>query len=89
MQAADGTLTWDLWMDFQAVDAGGLTAALVEHARPGVTVEAGQYLVVGSDDSELAVARVESVEPSVLVYAVVLTGPPTEHLRLIGTSGTA
>ncbi len=63
MKAEDGTLTWDLWIDFQAEDADGLTPALVEHARPGTSLEAGTYVLVGSDDSELAVARVVSIEP--------------------------
>ena len=40
----DGTLTWDLWTDFQAQDEDGLTPALVEHARPGIDVEVGKYL---------------------------------------------
>ena len=62
MKSEDGTLTWDLWIDFQAQDEDGLTPALVEHARPDVSVEAGRYLLVGSDDSELAVARISSVE---------------------------
>jgi len=89
VKADDGTLTWDLWIDFQAEDADGLTPALVEHARPGVTVEAGRYLVVGSEDSELAVARVVSVEPNGVVYARVLPGPAGEHLHLVGDSSAA
>jgi hypothetical protein len=89
MKLEDGTLTWDLWIDFQAQDADGLTPALVEHARPGVTVAAGTYLLVGSDDSELAVARIVSVEPDGLVYARVLPGPASEHLHLVGSSSAA
>ena len=37
----DGTLTWDLSIDFQTQDEDGLTPALVDHARPGVDVDAG------------------------------------------------
>ena len=89
MKADDGTLTWDLWIDFQAEDADGLTPALVEHTRPGVALSAGAYVLVGSEDSELAVARVVSVEPDGLVYTRVLPGPASEHLHLVGTSGAA
>ena len=89
MKAEDGTLTWDLWIDFQAEDETGLTPALVDHARPGVTVEAGQHLLVGSDDSELAVARVVSVEPDGVVYTEVLPGPADEHLDLLRRSSAA
>jgi hypothetical protein len=85
----DGTLTWDLWIDFQAEDADGLTPALAEHARPGVALDPGTYVVVGSEDSALAVARVVSVEPSGLVYTRVLPGPASEHLHLLGTSSAA
>ena len=84
MKAADGSLTWDLWIDFHGEDADGLTSALIEHARPGVKVEAGCHLLVGSDDSELAVARVVSVEPNGLVYTRVLPGPASEHLDRLG-----
>lgn len=85
MKLKDGSLTWDLWIDFQAQDADGLTRALMD-ARPGVTVEAGTYLLVGSDDSELAVARIVSVEPDGIVYTRVLPGPAREHLHLLGSS---
>lgn len=89
MKAEDGTLTWDLWIDFQAEDEDGLTPALVEHARSGVTVEAGHYLIVGSDDSELAVAKVVSVDTNGVVYAKVLPGPASEHLHLVQGSSAA
>ena len=89
MKCEDGTLTWDLWIDFQAQDEDGLTPALVEHARPGVEVEAGRYLLVGSDDSELAVARIVSVDPDGVVQTRVLPGPAAEHLHLVGTSSAA
>ena len=83
MKAMDCSLTWELWLDFHAQDADGLTSALLEHFRPGVTVEAGSYLLVGSDDSELAVARVVSVEPDGVVYTRVLPGPASEHLDML------
>jgi hypothetical protein len=40
--------------------------------------------LVGSDDSELAVARVVSIEPNGVVYTHVLPGPASEHLDLLG-----
>jgi hypothetical protein len=89
MKSRDGALTWDLWIDIQAQDEGGLTPALVEHARPDVSVEAGRYLLVASDDSELAVARIISVEPDGVVQTRVLPGPASEHRHLVGTSSAA
>jgi hypothetical protein len=52
-------------------------------------VEAGRYLLVGSDDSELAVARIVSVDPDGVVQTRVLPGPAAEHLHLVGTSSAA
>ena len=89
MKAEDGTLTWDHWIDFQAEDADGLTPALVEHASPGTTLEAGMFVLVGSDDSDVAVARVVSVESDGLVYTRVLPGPASEHLHLVGATSAA
>jgi hypothetical protein len=89
MKAEDGTLTWDLWIDFQAEDGDGLTPALAEHARPGINLEAGTYVLVGSDDSDVAVARVVSVESDGLVYTRVLPGPASEHLHLVGATSAA
>jgi hypothetical protein len=66
----------------------GLTSALLDHVRPGVVIEVGRYLVVGSEDSEVAVAQVTSVEPNGIVHVRVLPGPATEHLHhLSATSG--
>ncbi len=84
MKTAVGSLTWDLWLDFHAQDANGLTSALLEHARPGVNVEAGRYVLVGSDDSEFAEARVVSIGPTDIVSTRVLPGPASEHVDLLG-----
>jgi hypothetical protein len=54
-----------------------------------VTVEAGHYLIVGSDDSELAVAKVVSVGTNGVVYVKVLPGPASEHLNLVQGSSAA
>jgi len=89
MKAEDGTLTWDLWIDFQAEDTDGLTPALVDQARPGIILEAGMHVLVGSDDSQLAVARVVSVESDGVVYTRALPGSASEHLHLVGASGAA
>ena len=89
MKSDDGTLTWDLWIDFQSQEEDGLTPALIEHARSGVIVEVGRHLLVGSDDSELAVARVVSVEPDGLVRTWVLPGPAADHSHLIGETSAA
>jgi hypothetical protein len=89
MRTEDGSLTWDLWIDFHTRDTDDFTSTLLEYARPGIAVEVGTYLLVGSDDSELAVARIVSVEPNGLVYTRVLPGPASEHLHLLGASSAA
>jgi hypothetical protein len=86
VRADDGTLTWDLWIDFQAQDEDGLTPALVEHARAGASLEPGRYVLVGSEDSELAVARIVSIDPDGVVHTRVLPGPAAEHLHLLGSN---
>ena len=54
-----------------------------------MTVEAGRHLIVGSDDSELAVAKVISVGAKGIVYVKVLPGPASEHLHLVQRSSAA
>ena len=56
---------------------------------PASTWRSANIFLVGSDDSELAVARIVSVGPDGVVQTRVLLGPAAEHLYLVGTSSTA
>lgn len=76
-------MNYDLWIDYQMKRGDGLTPALVDHARPGVELRAGEYVVVGAEDAEPAVAEVVEVRDDGVVLVRVLDGPASAHLDLI------
>jgi hypothetical protein len=76
-------MTWDLWIDYQARAADGLTPTLARFARPGVSLEVGSFVVVGADDAEPAVAEVVEVRVDGVVMLRVLPGPAADHLELL------
>lgn len=78
--------TWDLWVDFQQGDADGLTPTLARFARPGVELRPGAFVLVGSEDSELAVAEIVKVINDGVVLTRVLQGPAEDHLALLDGS---
>jgi hypothetical protein len=79
-------MTWDLWIDFQTRESSGLTPTLAEYARPGVELRPGAYVLVGSEDSELAVAEIVEVREDGVVFTRVLPGPAQDHLDLLSAS---
>ena len=76
-------MMWDLWIDYQARGADGLTPTLARFARPGVRLEVGAFVVVGADDAEPAVAEVVEVRDDGIVMLRVLPGPASDHLQLL------
>ena len=54
----------DLWVDFHRIDEDGLTLANARHARAGLNLFPGAYVVVGDDDCEPAVAKVVEFDPA-------------------------
>lgn len=82
-------MTWDLWIDFHQRNAEGLTPALAEYARPGIELRPGAFVIVGSEDSELAVAEIIEIRPDGVVMTRVLPGPAREHLHLLTESPSA
>jgi hypothetical protein len=52
-----------LWVDFHRVDAEGLTHAHLDDASAGRRIDPGQYIVVGDEDADSAVAHVVDVDP--------------------------
>ncbi|MGH9054867.1 MAG: hypothetical protein ACRDYY_03195 [Acidimicrobiales bacterium] len=76
-------MTWDLWIDYQARRADGLTPTLARFARPGVRLEVGGFVVVGADDAEPAVAEMVEVRDDGVVIVRVLPGPAADHLGLL------
>ena len=79
-------ITWDLWIDYQAKQPGGLTPTLARFAHPGVVIEVGRYVVVGADDAEPAVAEIVEVRDDGVVLVRVLPGPASGHLELVAAS---
>ena len=74
---------WDLWVDFHRVDAAGLTHANVRHASAGVRFEEGQFIVVGDDDADPAVAQVIELGREGVVLLRVLPGHADLHRQLL------
>ena len=79
---------WDLWVDFHRTDSEGLTHAHVDDLTASAAVHAGQYLVVGDEGADPAVAQIVSVEPDGVLVLRVLPGPAETHRELL-TSGHA
>lgn len=82
-------MTWDLWIDYQARRADGLTPTLARFARPGVSVEVGDFAVVGADDAEPAVAEVVEVRADGVILVRVLPGPASAHLERLSAERAA
>ena len=76
-------MSYDLWIDFNARESGGLTPTLAEYARPGLKLRKGAYVVVGSEDSEPAVGEIAEVADDGVVLVRVLPGPASDHLDLV------
>lgn len=67
--------TWDLWLDYHRRDADGLTHGNVRNARPGVVLVAGERIVVGNEDADVAMAEVARIDDNGVVLVRVLPGP--------------
>ncbi len=76
---------WDLWVDFHRVDADGLTHAHVDDLTAGVESHTGDYLVVGDEDADPAVAQVVSVAADGVILVCVFPGHADLHRELLGT----
>jgi hypothetical protein len=79
-------MDWDLWVDYHRTDGAGLTHANARHLPPGRTLTVGEYLVVGNEEADPAVAEVVSVDPDGILLVRVLPGPAEDHLHLTGRS---
>jgi hypothetical protein len=79
-------MDYDLWVDFQRMQDDGRLLARARNARPGLTIIAGMYLVVGCEDSRPAVARVLTVTADGSLELQVLPGPVDLHRDLLPSS---
>lgn len=80
------TMAWDLRVDFHRVDADGLTHAHVDDLSEGIEPQADDYLVVGDDDADPAVAQVVSVDADGVILVRVLPGHADLHRELLGNA---
>ncbi len=76
-------MTYDMWVDFQRVQDDGRLLTRTRNARPGLTITAGMYLLVGCEDAEPAVAQVVAVTADGSVELQVLPGAARDHLALL------
>ncbi|MGH9188976.1 MAG: hypothetical protein ACRD0Q_02915 [Acidimicrobiales bacterium] len=74
-------MDWDLWVDYHRHDAAGLTHASTRDTE--IELVAGEYIVVGNEEADPAVAEVVSIDERGVVLVRVLPGPADEHIGLV------
>jgi imidazolonepropionase-like amidohydrolase len=74
-------MSWDLWVDYHRIDEHGLTHTNQRNAN--VELRIGDFVVVGNEEADPAVAEVMAVEPDGTVLVRVLPGPVDQHLHLV------
>jgi hypothetical protein len=72
----------ELWVDDHQEYEPGVVHAHLRHARVPVDPQPGDYLVVGDDEIEPALARVISRDPSGALRLHLLPGPAASHREL-------
>jgi len=78
-------MTWDLWLDYQRIDADGLTHGNVRNGARGVELSPGRFVIVGNEEADPAVAQVVRVEGRGVVLVRVLPGSVGDRLHLLST----
>lgn len=78
-------MRWDLWIDYHRRDADGLTHAHLDDAAPGTQLTPGNFIVVGNEEADLAVAEVISQAANGVVLVRVLPGSVEDHRHLLKT----
>ncbi len=76
-------MQWDLQVDFHRIDENGLTLAHTDDLRPGVHLRQGDYVVVGDEDAEPAVAVVTELDDDGFMRLRVLPGPASQYPDLL------
>jgi hypothetical protein len=76
------TLAWDLWVDYHRTDGDRLTHTNLRDVESGIVLGVGDYVVVGNEEADPAVAEVVSIDARGIVLVRVRPGPADEHLHL-------
>ena len=69
---SDEPATFDLWVDFMRMCDDGTLTASAENMRPGLHVNVGDVIIVGSEDSIPAEAQVVRLDISGRIVVSVL-----------------
>jgi hypothetical protein len=72
----------ELWVDDHQEYEPGVVHAHLRHARVPIDPQPGDYLVVGDDEIEPALAKVISRDESGTLRLRMLPGPATSHREL-------
>jgi hypothetical protein len=59
-----GVRNWRLWIDYHRTDAEGLTHGNIRNVAPGTKLVVGDYILVGNEEADPAVAEVVHVGPN-------------------------
>jgi hypothetical protein len=79
------SVIWDLWIDYQRIDAEGLTHGNVRNGAPGVELSPGRFVIVGNEDADCAVGEIVRVDGRGVVLVRVMPGSVGDHLHLFAT----
>lgn len=80
-------MPYDIWVDFQRMQDDGRLLARARNARPGLTIIAGRYVLIGCEDAESAAAHVLAVSADGAIELQVLPGAASDHHSLLQSDG--
>jgi hypothetical protein len=80
---------WDLWLDYHRRDTDGFTHGNVRNARADVELVPGQYIVVGNEEADSAVAEVVQIQDNGVVLVRVLPGSVEDNRAVLDTLPSA
>jgi hypothetical protein len=78
-------MAWDLWVDYHRRDSDGLTHGNLRNVRSEFGLTSGQYVVVGNDEADPAVAEVVRIEDNGIVLVRVLPGSVDDNRAELNT----
>jgi hypothetical protein len=70
-------------LDYHRVASGGLTRARVSDVRPGIRISQWDYVVVGDEDAEPAVAQVVEISEDGAILLRVLDGSVVDNAHFL------
>jgi hypothetical protein len=77
------TVNWELWLDYHRIDDDGLTHTNVRNLERQTPLSVGEFVTVGNEEADPAVAEVVEIADDGFVRVRVLRGPAEDHLHLV------